>query len=150
MVVMVILGSALLIVFPKIPYFESFALDSAARQTSGLFRYLDESASAKKIYYRVDFLPERNSIEVESSVDGSEFKQTGDSSVQGLIFKNGVEMVDLVLSGLGKVNRGDVSVVFNPGTGAEPFALHLQKKGRFVTVSYNPYSGRVKLTDGYV
>ncbi len=149
-VVIVILGSVLLLVFPKIPYFENFALNSEARRAAGLFRYLDESASAKKIYYRVWFSPEKGSIEVESSADGVEFKKTGDESLQGLTLKDGIEMVDLILPGLGKINRGEAAVIFNPGAGAEPFNLHLKKNGRSVTISYNPYSGKVKVADGYV
>jgi len=149
-VVIVILGSVLLIVFPRIPYFENFALNSEARRVAGLFRYLDESASAKKTYYRVWFSPEKGSIEVESSADGVEFKKSGDSSLQGLSLKDGTEMVDLVLAGLGKVDHGEVAVVFNPGAGAEPFNLHLKKNGRTITISYNPYSGKVTVADGYV
>ncbi len=149
-VVIVILGSVLLIVFPRIPYFENFALSSEARRVAGLLRYLDESASAKKIYYRVWFSLEKGSIEVESSADGVEFKKSGDESLQGRSFKDAIEMVDLVLAGLGKVDHGDVAVVFNPGAGAEPFNLHMRKNGRTVTISYNPYSGKVTVADGYV
>jgi general secretion pathway protein H len=149
-VVIAILGSVLLIVFPRIPYFENFALNSEARRVAGILRYLDESASAKKIYYRAWFSPEKSSIEVEASADGVEFKKSGDESLQGLTFKDGIEIVDLVLAGLGKVDHGDVAVVFNPGAGAEPFNLHMKKNNRIITISYNPYSGKVTVADGYV
>ncbi len=147
-VVMAVLSALLLVIFPKIPYLETFTLNSDARRAAGLFRYLDETATQKKVYYRVWFSPEKGSIDVESSPDGAEFKKAEDAG--GFILKNGVEISDIVLQGLGRINQGEAAVIFNPGAGAEPFSLHLRKSNRTVTISYNPYSGKVKVADGYV
>lgn len=149
LVVMVLLGSAMLIILPRIPLLESFSLNSDARRIAGFFRYLDESSSSKKIYYRVWFYPEEESIEVESSVDGFEFKGIKDASLKGFRLADG-DIQDIVVQGLGKIDHGDVAVVFNPGIGAEPFNLHIKKDGLILTISYNSYSGKVKILEGYV
>ena len=149
-IVIVILSTVVLFVFPRIPFFDDFALNSEARRTAGLIRYLDESSSAKKIYYRVWFHQERGSLEVESSVDGFEFKKIGEPSLKGFTLKQGIVMQDIVLQQHGRIKQGDAAVIFSPGAGAEPFNLHLEKNGRILTISYNPFSGKVKVSDGYI
>lgn len=149
MVVIVILSSALLIIFPNISILEDFKFKSEVRRIAGLFRYLNESAFSNKIYYRVWFYPEKESFEIESSADGFEFIKEKDK-LAGYTLNQGTDMQDIIVQGLGKINHGDVAVIFNPGIGAEAFSLHLEKNGRIFSISYNPYSGRVKIMDGYV
>ena len=148
--VIAIVGTILLIVFPKIPLFEDYTLNAEARRIAGLFRYMQESASAKKMYYKLWFYPEKELLEIESSSDGIEFKKIQETSLKGLTFKSGVDMTDIVLSTLGKVNDGGVAVMFGPMGGAEPFSLHLKMGQRALTIGYNPYSGKVKILEGYV
>ena len=149
MVVIVILSSSLLIIFPNISILEDFQFKSEVRHIAGLFRYLNESAFTKKIYYRVWFSPERESLEIESSTDGFEFIK-GKDRLAGTTFNQGTDMQDIIVQGLGKINRGDVAVIFNPGIGAEAFTIHLERNGHVFTINYNPYSGRVRVIDGYV
>lgn len=150
LVVIVILGSVAAIVAPKLSAFEGFMLDSEARKVAGLLRYLDESATTKNVYYRVWFRPDEESFEVESSPDGVEFKGVRDASLKGYKFRAGIDIEDVVVAGLGKVEAGEVSVVFNPGAGAGPFALHLKKNNAGLTIGYNPYSGKVTIKQGYI
>jgi prepilin-type N-terminal cleavage/methylation domain-containing protein len=150
LVVIAILSSIVLVVFPKLPVFEGFMLDSEARRVAGLLRYLDESASAKKLYYRVWFRPEEESFRVESSIDGIEFKAMKDAYLKGYAFRSGISIEDLVVAGLGRVQTGEVSIVFNPGRGAPPFTMHLSKGPHNLSISYNPYSGKVTILEGYV
>lgn len=149
LVVMVLLGSAMLILFPRIPLLESFSMNSDVRRIASLFRYLDGASSSKKVYYRVWFHPEEESLEVESSADGFEFKKIKDGSLKGFSLANG-DIQDIVVQGLGKIDHGDAAIIFNPGIGAEPFNLHIKKDGLILTISYNPYSGKVKILEGYV
>ena len=150
LVVIAILGTILLIVFPKIPLLEDYTLNAEARRVAGLFRYAQESASTKKMYYRLWFYPEKEVIEIESSSDGMEFKKIQEPSFMGLTLKSGVDMTDIALSTLGKVSGGGVAVIFGPTGGAEPFSLHLKMRQRLLTINYNPYSGRVKILEEYV
>lgn len=148
-IVIAILGGLLAIVAPKLPFLEDFSLNSEARRAAGLFRHLNESASAKKVYYRAWVDPERDSIKVEVSETGSEFKEISERGLKGLQMKEGVDIIDITVQGLGKVDKGSAGIIFNPGAGAEPFNLHLKKKERVITISYNPYSGRIKTLEGY-
>ena len=150
LVVIAILGTILLIVFPKIPLFEDYTLNAEARRVAGLFRYAQESASTKKMYYRLWFYPEKEAIEIESSLDGIEFKKIQEPSFMRLTLKSGVDMTDIVLSTLGNVSGGGVAIIFAPMGGAEPFSLHLKMRQRLLTIHYNPYSGKVKVLEGYV
>ena len=150
LVVIAILGTILLIVFPKIPLLEDYTLNAEARRVAGLFRYAQESASTKKMYYRLWFYPEKEVIEIESSANGIEFKKMQEPSLKGLTLKSGVDMTDIALSTLGKVSGGGVAVIFGPTGGAEPFSLHLKMRQRLLTIHYNPYSGKVKVLEGYV
>ena len=89
-------------------------------------------------------------ILVESSLDGVKFRKLNGLPSKGYIFRDGADIEDIVVQGLGTVKTGEVAVVFNPGIGAEPFKLHIRKNKRTITISFNPYSGRVKITEGYV
>lgn len=149
-VVMAVVSAVAFIVFPKIPYLEGFSLHSDVRRVSGLLRYLDGSASSKKIYYSVVFKLKEGTLEVESSRDGIEFKGVDDPALKGFTLSEETEIQDIVVEGSGKINHGEASVVFTPGAGALAFALHLKGKDRTLTVSYNPYSGRVRVADGYI
>ncbi len=98
----------------------------------------------------MSFYPEKESIKLEASADGYVFEKVGDSALIGFTLKGGTDMRDVVVAGLGKVSEGEVAIVFNPNVGAEPFNLHLERKGRVLTLGYNPYSGKVKITEGYI
>ncbi|MBI5048568.1 MAG: type II secretion system protein [Deltaproteobacteria bacterium] len=148
--VIAILGTVLLVVFPKIHFFEDYTLNAEARRVAGLLRYLEESASAKKIYYRVWFYPEKELFKIETSIDGIEFNKSQEPLLRGLSLKKSVEMEDVVISSLGRINEGEAAVVFNPIVGAEPFVIHLKMGQRLLTIGYNPYSGKVKVLKGYV
>lgn len=150
LVVISILSAVLFIVFPKIPFLEDYTLNAEARRLAGLFRYLQDSASTKKIYYRIWFHPKKESLDVEYSLDGNEFKKGQEPFLKGFTFKHGIDMQDIVFSSSGKVEQGGAAVVFNPMSGAEPFNIHLKMEKRLLTISYNPYSGKVKILDGYI
>lgn len=148
--VIAILGTVLVLVFPRLSILEDLTLKSEVRRMAGLFRYLNEAAYTRKIYYRVSFYPEEESLTVESSPDGFEFSKAQDVFLHNLTLREGTDIEDIIVQGLGKIRHGSVTIIFNPGIGAEAFNLHLKKNDRAFTISYNPYSGKVKVTDGYV
>lgn len=150
MVVIALLGTLLVVVFPRISVFKGYSLKRDARGIAGLLRYIEDSASTRKIYYKVRFFPEEESLVVEYSADGIEFKTVEDPALRSFALERGTDMVDIVVDGLGKIYQGEVAVVFNPLLGAEPFNLHLRDDDRTLTVSYNPYSGRISISDGYL
>ncbi len=150
LVVLVLLGVASLMIFPRIPYLDGFVLNSEARRVAGFLRYIEDSASTRKTYFKVFFYPEKEGFKVESSTDGLVFKELKGSVLGAFTLKGGTDMQDVVVAGLGKISKGNVAVVFNPSVGAEPFNLHLERNGRVLTLSYNPYSGKVKVMEGYI
>ncbi len=67
-----------------------------------------------------------------------------------MTLSGGTELVDVIVSGIGRVSDGEVAVVFNPSYGAEPFVVHIARGEKTMTLDYNPFSGRVKVIEGHV
>ncbi len=150
LIVIIILTGALAIIFPSISGVDEYVFNSEVRRVAGLIRHLDEAATQKKLYYKVWFSPDDESIYVETSPDGSEFELARDSGLRGFTLKSGADIEDITLRSFGKVDEGKVAIIFNPTFGAEAFNLHLRGADKVITLNYNPYSGRVKVLDGYV
>ena len=148
--VIALLGTILLLVFPRIPSVTDYTLTTTAKRLSSVLRYLEESATTKKVYYRVWFSPESDDFRVESSSDGGEFIPIEDKSFSGFTFPKGIDLVDITIMGLGTIRDGEGGIVFNPLYGADPFKVHLGEDEKRLTVTYNPYSGRIKVKDGTI
>jgi len=149
-VVIAIVASVLLIAFPGMSVLESYGFRSDARRTAGLFRYLDDTATTEGRYYRVWFYPEKELLRIETSSDGEEFVPVKDPDISGFSLGKSTEIEDIVITGLGKIAKGEAAVVFNPSAGADPFSLHLRRGDEELTLRYNPYSGKVKIIKGHV
>ena len=151
-VIIVILGSVLLVAMPRIPMPGAFSFASEVRRTATLLRYIEDVSGYTKDYYRVSFYLDDEVITVERSGDGENFAPPGDPSLAGIELSLDTELMDIVLQEHGVVDEGSVSLVFNPTFGAVPFKLHLRDSGGddVLTLTYSPYSGRVKVIEGYV
>ena len=155
-VVVAIISVMLLLVFPKIPQLSDYTLKKEARKLASLFRTLDESATAKKTYYKLSIAPnskrpEANRILVESSTDALKFEPEKDPLLKGLVLNDRVVIEDIEVAGLGRIDKGgQLSLFFNPVYGAEPFKLHIRENENFFTIDYNPYSGRVRIIEGRI
>ncbi len=150
LVVIAILSTVLLIAFPGINALEGYGFNSDARRMAGLIRRLDDSATTEGLYYRLWFYVETESVQVEVSRDGEEFSVPEDHEVGGFSLHRATEIEDVLIDGLGTVSSGSAAVIFNPSAGADPFSLHLQQGETRLTLSYNPYTGKVKIIQGYV
>lgn len=153
--VVAVMSTILLISFPRIPYLSDYTLKRDARKLASLFSFLDESATTKKTYYKVLIKPgakktDINRVRVESSKTGRVFKAVKDSFLKGVELDKRTIVEDINVAGLGLVSEGEVDLFFNPLYGAEPFSLHISQSGSVFTISYNPYSGRVKIVEGYI
>jgi prepilin-type N-terminal cleavage/methylation domain-containing protein len=145
-VVLAVLAGAFLLAFPDFGGFDRRALGSEARKLSGLISALDEEATLRKVYYRAWFDPAAETVRIESSPDGAEFKPDGEVGPSAFKLKESVDLVDAEFQGFGRVSDGSVAVVFNPTFGAEPFILRLASSDSVVALAYNPYSGRAEVT----
>lgn len=141
-VVLALLGAILLTAIPRLSIFEDAAFRSDARKVAALIRQLDDSSASEKSYYRLKFDIGGRSFEAEKSLDGEAFaKPEGMPGHVSLGRTTGI--TGLVQSGSSQ--KGAAFVFFEPGIGAEPFSISLESGGQSCTISYNPYSGKVKI-----
>lgn len=147
--VITIIGVAIAVVFPRFSGFGDTYVKADASRVSALVRYLYQAAATRKVYYRLWFDMEKGAIRVEYSKNGTDYTEEGDSSLRRLKLRDGVDMEDIVVPELGKVNTGEVAVIFSPAGSVEPFTLHLKASEKSLTLYFNPYSGIVKITEGY-
>lgn len=147
-VVIAVIGGLLAIVFPRITNPGAAYLKSDAGRISSLTVYVNETAASRRVYFRLWFDLDKELLRVESSVNGTDYKEFRDGPKR-IKLTDGVLIEDVVTAGLGKVNGGEVSVVIPP-SGGEPFAVHLKSGESRLTITYNPLTGKVKTDQGYV
>jgi prepilin-type N-terminal cleavage/methylation domain-containing protein len=150
LIVISIVGIILAVALPRFSFFDDIYVRKDIRQVTRLIRYLNEAAVTKKLYYRVKFNIERGMVKVEYSNDGVEYNDETDSFMKGLSFGDMMKIEDIILPGIGKINNGEVAVIFLPYGFSEPFNLHLKGLGKFFTLSFNPYTEKVNIEEGYV
>ncbi|MBE9527697.1 MAG: prepilin-type N-terminal cleavage/methylation domain-containing protein [Proteobacteria bacterium] len=159
-VVMVIISLALAIVLPRLTSVTSANLKSDAVKLSALVRYLHEAAESKKLTYRLSFDLDRGTVGVERSqvgrspVDRSKeavkYVPEPESALRGFALASGVEFVDLLAPGTGRVESGTVQILLSPA-GSMPFTVHLGagEDDRVLTLGFNPYNGKIVIEEGY-
>jgi len=148
--VIAVIGIIAALVFPRLTSLEGRSLKSDARRISGLIRYVSESAAIKKLHYRLLFNIEDGVITVASSPDGKEYGEESDHNVRRLRLRRGIGIEDLLIPRTGRVSEGAVTVHFSPYGFSDPFTLHIRGGERVLTLSFNPYKGKVLVTEGYV
>ncbi|MCC6502913.1 MAG: prepilin-type N-terminal cleavage/methylation domain-containing protein [Deltaproteobacteria bacterium] len=142
-VVLALLGAVLLVAIPRLSIFEEAVLRSDARKVASLIRRLDDSAASGKSYYRMTFSIGGRSLEAQKSSDGMVF-ESPEGMPPRVVLSRATGIKGLALSGGNKAG-GTASILFGP-SGAEPFSIELEASGFSCTVSYNPYSGKIRIT----
>ncbi|MFQ5735876.1 MAG: prepilin-type N-terminal cleavage/methylation domain-containing protein [Thermodesulfobacteriota bacterium] len=150
LVVMLLLGVVLMTALPRFTGTGAVYLRTDASRVSSLIRFINDASATRKAYYRVSFDISAGEISTERSPDGVRYSQERDPGIRRLRLREGVLMEDIVVPELGKVNTGTVRVVFTPAGAPEPFTLHLISSKKRITLTFNPYSGEVRMEDGYV
>lgn len=141
-VVLALLGAILLTAIPRLSIFEDAAFRSDARKVAALIRRLDDSSASEKSYYRLKFDVGGRTLEAEKSLDGAVFAKPED--LPGHVSLGRTTVTGLVQSGSSQ-KAGAAFVLFEPGSGAESFSISLERGSLSCTISYNPYSGKVKI-----
>lgn len=147
--VIAVIGIIAALVFPRLSFLEGRYLQSDARKVSGLIRYVSESASVKKLHYRLLFDIEHGVITVASSPNGDEYGAEADHTLRRLRLRSGIGIEDLLLPRTGKVNKGAIAVHFSPYGFSDSFTIHMRGGERVLTLSFNPYNGTVSVSEGY-
>jgi prepilin-type N-terminal cleavage/methylation domain-containing protein len=150
LVVLIVLGIGAALIYPRVANLSETYLKKDAERAAGLIEYLSEASATRKLYYRVWFDLNKDIITVEASKDGQKFYPETDSRLSRLRFTYGVEIEDLILPGTGKASSGDVTYVLSPSYTPDPLALHLKAGDKHLTLTFNPYSGKVAVEDGYI
>lgn len=105
-----------------------------ARKTASLLRYLNDNAISTKSVYPLKFsLPE--GILSWQGPDGEKSEKLK-------------TLASVILTSKGTIREGEVTVFFGPMGIQENLAVHLRDDDRDMTVSLNPVSGKVRVTEG--
>ncbi|MBI2400185.1 MAG: prepilin-type N-terminal cleavage/methylation domain-containing protein [Deltaproteobacteria bacterium] len=140
-VVLALLGAILLTVIPRLSIFEESAFRSDARRVASLIRQLDDSAAAEKSNYKLSFDIGGNRLEA-SKTDGGPYVPP--ERMPAFVRLGRTTAITELMENNGAKKTGEAQVIFQP-TGAEPFSISLASGGRTCTITYNPYSGKVKI-----
>lgn len=148
--VIAVLGAIIAIAFPRLAYLDQTNLKTDAGRVCSLIRYTSDASETKRLHYRLLFDLEEGTIVVESSRDGVNFSAETDPAVRRLSLRKGIAFEDMVVQGLGKLDRGRVSVVFTPSGVTQDFVLHMRAENEAYTISFNMHSGKPSIAKGYV
>lgn len=134
-------------VLPRFTGVGSTYLKTDAGKMATLTRYLSEASATRHVYYRLRFDLDGDAIDVASSTDGETFAPESAPGMR-LTLSRGVELADITVPGLGTVDTGSVDFFFSPAGAAGPFALRMKMGEDMRTIRFNPYSGRVVVSEG--
>jgi len=132
-VVVFIIAMLAAVVFPAF-FGTGNKITAEARKTASLLRYLNDNAISTKSIYPLKF----NLPDGVLSWQGPDGEKT--EKLKGL--------TSITLTSKGTIREGEVTVFFSPLGIQENLAVHLRDEDKDMTVSINPVSGRVKITEG--
>jgi general secretion pathway protein H len=149
-VVLVIIGMVMTLVIPRLPSSEGEDLKTSARTLASTLRYLQDRAATTGTTYYLHLDPGTDDVKVmQATADGSE-KEPDDPFLQQRPTKEGVQVADVVIPSLGKLNEGQVRLDIGAGGLRDFVVIHLRSPdGTFWTVMGFPSSGKVKIYQGY-
>jgi prepilin-type N-terminal cleavage/methylation domain-containing protein len=148
MVVIIIIGIVMAVVFPRFSSMGKTYLKTDASKLQSLITYLYEASETRKLYYRMNFDLEKESVLVEFSRDGVEYEPEADRAIRALSFAPGVDLAEVEVAGAGVTNTGELQVEFAPTGTTRPFRVSLGARGlTSITVTFNPYSGRARIEE---
>lgn len=149
-VVLTIIGMVMMLVIPRLPSSEQENLKISARTLAATLRYLQERAATTRTNYYINLAPGTDAIQLfEVAADGSS-KEPSDPLLQKPPLKGGIQVADIVIPRLGKINDGQLRLDVGLGGLRDFVTIHLRApKGQFWTVMAFPAGGKVKFYEGY-
>ena len=150
LVVILLLGVVTALVAPRIVTTNGAALQTSARSTAALLRYLGERANGSKDVYRLHFDLAGNGIRVARRLPGGEETAPEDPMLRRRVLEDGVRISDVQTPRLGKVTEGKLLVDVGPAGLGELLVIHLAAgRDESCTVIAYPNNGKVKILAGY-
>ncbi len=149
-VVVAILTTVALLVYPKLSATGNGELRSSARSLAASIRYLEDRAVATKTGYRMHINLNDNTIAVAKVMPDGDEQPDNDVLLSRKVLAEGISISDVITSRLGTVSSGEVQLDFSPLGLGELAVIHLRSQnGRFYTVQAYPRIGRVKVFENY-
>lgn len=149
-VVLAIIGMVALLVVPRLPSSEQENLKISARTLASSLRYVQERAATSRTNYYLNLSPGTdNAGFFEIGGDGIA-KAPTDPLLQKAPVKKGIQIADVVVPRLGKIQDGQLRLDVGMGGLRDFVTIHLRSSdGSFWTVMAFPAGGKVKVYDGY-
>jgi len=139
LVVITIISIVIGLVMPSFFNIGRETLKAEARRLAGIIRYTYDTAVAQKRQY---------SLLID--IDRDRWKISGGDDVEEGRLRDDVKIEDIIVPSRGKIKEGEVAMTFTPLGLNEPLEIHLKEdKGQYSLI-FNPYTGRVKVLEGYV
>jgi general secretion pathway protein H len=133
-VVLFIISLTAAVVLPSFYNLGQRRIASDANRIASLLRYLNDTAMYTKESYSLRFDLKDDEI-LWHGPDGEKHQDVRSLS-------------SLYLPSKGQIDEGEVTIFFGPLGAAETIEVHLKDKDRDMTVSFNPVSGRAKISEG--
>jgi len=150
-VVLFIMGLILTVAMPYLGGLRSAQLKSEARRLASRANYLYEEAGAQKVLLRLTFDLDNNGYFVTRldpfALRPAFLPERGPAGVR-VRMPAGVRLRDAWVEGSGTFQRGAVSSQFYPSGSADATVVHLSDEKRTLTLSIDPFNGRVAIMNG--
>ena len=130
-VALFIVSLVLAVVFPSFAVFGENRLKAEAREMASILRYMNDSASSRKETFIIKFDLDKNRVFWK----GPEGEKTK-------VFE---DLTGVTTQANGTVNKGELTVFFDPLGIKENLSVHMNREKKKVTVTLNHLSGKVKI-----
>jgi len=151
-IVLFLIGLVMMIAMPYFGGFRGARLKSEARRLASRANYLYQEAGAQKVLLRLTFDLDNNSYFITRldpfAVNPAFMPERGPAGVS-VTMPADVRIRDVWVEGAGGFRRGTISAQFYPGGSVDASVIHLaDSDGKVMTLSINPFSGRVSIVEG--
>jgi prepilin-type N-terminal cleavage/methylation domain-containing protein len=149
-VVLAIIGMVALLVMPRLPSSEQENLKISARTLASSLRYVQERATTSRTNYYFNLSPGTDSAGFSEIGGDGAAKEPTDPLLQKPPVKKGIQIADVVVPRLGKMQDGQLRLDVGMGGLRDFVTIHLRSsEGSFWTVMAFPAGGKVKVYEGY-
>lgn len=150
LVVLMIVSLTLLVVFPTLVGLGGGELRQTSRDLIGSVQFLYQQAVATKRVHRLQYDLTRGEYWATVAADGGAFLPVRSTLMPRKALPPTVTFQDVWTLRDGKRVDGETATEFQPLGRVERTTIHLREaQGRTQTLTINPFTGRVRVEDGY-
>lgn len=149
-VVVLIIGLLTLVILPRITGYASGDIRSVSRHLIGAIQTLRDEAEARQLLLVLNVNLKEQSYQVSRFNESGEAVSYPEGGVAKVVLPGRVKIRDVVTLRQGKVAEGIAYIHFFPSGRVEKSSFHLEEEGRLSTLSVAPFSGKIRIDDGYI